>query len=107
MSLETSIEKMVQKAIAAGEFDNLSGKGKPLDLTGYFNTPEGMRMAYSLLKSNQFVPEEVELIKEIAELKNKLGDDLSEDERDTLARKLNEKILSLNVALEKYKRKRR
>jgi len=85
----------------------LSGKGKPLDLTGYFNTPEDMRMAYSLLKSNQFVPEEVELMKEIAELKKKLGDDLSEDERETLARKLNEKMLTLNVALEKYKRKRR
>ena len=107
MSLETAIEEMIQKAIAAGEFDNLSGKGKPLDLTGYFNTPEDMRMAYSLLKSNQFVPEEVELMKEIAELKNKLGDDLSENERDTLARKLNEKMLTLNVALEKYKRKRR
>ena len=64
-------------------------------------------MAYSLLKSNQFVPEEVELMKEIAELKKKLCDDLSEDERETLARKLNEKMLTLNVALEKYKRKRR
>ena len=107
MSLETAIEKMIQKAIAAGEFDNLSGKGKPLDLTGYFNTPEDMRMAYSLLKSNQFVPEEVELMKEIAELKKKLGDALNDNERDTLSRKLNEKMLTLNVALEKYKRKRR
>jgi hypothetical protein len=107
MSLETAIEKMIQKAIAAGEFDNLSGKGKPLDLTDYFNTPEDMRMAYSMLKSNQFVPEEVELMKEIAELKNKLGDELNDEERDNLSRRLNEKMLTLNVALEKYRQKRR
>ena len=106
MSLESSIEKMIQKAIAAGEFDNLEGKGKPLDLTGYFNTPEDMRMAYSLLKSNQFVPEEVELINEIAELKKQLGDSLDENERNVLYGKLNEKTLALNVTLERFKRKR-
>ena len=106
MSLESSIEKMIQKAIAAGEFDNLSGKGKPLDLTGYFNTPEDLRMAYTLLKSNQFVPEEVELIKEIAELKKKLVEASTENERNALSQKVNQKVLTLNIALEKYKRKR-
>ena len=97
---------MIQKAIAAGEFDNLKGVGKPLDLTGYFNTPEDLRMAYSLLKSNQFVPEEVDLIKEIAELREKLGGALDENERNVLYGKLNEKTLALNVALERFKRKR-
>jgi hypothetical protein len=104
MSLESSIEKMIQKAIAAGEFDNLKGAGKPLDLTAYFNTPEDMRMAYSLLKSNQFVPEEVDLIREIAELKEKVGNEVDENELLLLSRKLNEKILTLNIALEKYKK---
>lgn len=106
MSLESSIEKMIQKAIAAGEFDNLEGKGKPLDLTSYFNTPEDMRMAYSLLKSNQFVPEEVELMKEIAELRKQLGDTLDENERATLSRTLKQKTLELNVALENRRRSR-
>jgi hypothetical protein len=107
MSLESSIEKMIQKAVAAGEFDNLKGAGKRLDLTGYFNTPEDLRMAYAMLKSNQFIPEEVELMNEIAELKKKLGNNLQEDERNALSKKLNEKMLALNVALEKYKRPRR
>ena len=97
---------MIQKAIADGEFDNLSGKGKPLDLTGYFNTPEDMRMAYSLLKSNQFVPEEVELIKEIAELRKKLDEPCDDNEREILSRKLNDRSLALSVALERFKRKR-
>lgn len=105
MSLEGTIEQMIQKAIAAGDFDNLKGKGKPLDLTGYFNTPEDMRMAYSLLKSNQFVPEEVELINEIAELKKRLGESSDKNEREILSRTLNEKSLALSVALERFKRK--
>lgn len=56
MSIESSIENMIKEAIARGEFDNLSGSGKPLDLDAYFNTPEDLRMAFSMLKSNDFVP---------------------------------------------------
>jgi len=106
MSLESAIEKKIQQAIAAGEFDDLEGKGKPLDLSGYFNTPEDMRMAYSMLKSNQFVPEEVGLINEIAELKRRLGDPANDNEREKINEKLNDRLLALNVALERLKRKR-
>jgi hypothetical protein len=106
MSLESAIEKKIQQAIAAGEFDDLEGKGKPLDLSGYFNTPDDMRMAYSMLKSNQFVPEEVELINEIAELKRRLGDPANDNEREKINEKLNDRLLALNVALERLKRKR-
>jgi hypothetical protein len=106
MSLESAIEKKIQQAIAAGEFDDLEGKGKPLDLSGYFNTPEDMRMAYSMLKSNQFVPEEVELINEIADLKRQLGDPANDNEREKINEKLNDRLLALNVALERLKRKR-
>lgn len=57
--------------MARGEFDNLKGRGKPLDLNAYFNTPEDLRMAFAMLKSNDFVPEEVEMLNEIAKLKRK------------------------------------
>jgi hypothetical protein len=106
MSLESSIEEQIQKAITRGEFDNLKGKGKPLDLTAYFNTPEDLRMAYSLLKSNQFIPGEVDLIKEIATLKNDIAKCTDETTKAIFVKKLNEKSLSLNLTLEKYKRKR-
>ena len=62
---ERAIEEKIRRSIEAGHFDNLEGHGKPLDLTAYFNTPEDLRLAYSLLKSNEFVPEEVEMLKEI------------------------------------------
>ena len=44
MSIESAIEQKIREAIARGEFDNLSGSGKPLDLDAYFNTPEDLRM---------------------------------------------------------------
>ena len=106
MSIESSIEKIIQDAIARGEFDNLEGKGKPLDLTAYFNTPEDIRMAYSLLKSNKFVPEEIELMREISDLKDDIAASTDENRRATLRKKLNEKSLALSLAIEKYKRRK-
>jgi hypothetical protein len=63
------IEEKIQKAIANGEFDNLKGKGKPIDLTAYFNTPSEYRVGHSLLKANKFIPEEVEILKDVGFLK--------------------------------------
>ena len=104
MSLENVIEKLLQEAIARGDFDNLEGEGKPLDLTAYFNTPEDLRMAYSVLKTNQIIPGEVEMIREIAEIKSQINK--TDDEKKILSRKLNDKTLALDLAMVKYKRRR-
>lgn len=69
MSIEKFVEEQVRRAIEAGEFDDLAGKGKPIDLKAYFDTPEDLRMSYSVLKGNNFVPEEVEMLKEIDGIK--------------------------------------
>ena len=106
MSLENVIEKLLQEAIARGDFDNLEGEGKPLDLTAYFNTPEDLRMAYSVLKTNQIIPGEVELIREIAEIKSQINKTDEENEKKILSRKLNDKTLALDLAMVKYKRRR-
>ena len=50
---EVNVDKIIREAIERGEFDELKGKGKPLDLDAYFATPEDIRMAYSILKSNE------------------------------------------------------
>ena len=84
MSIEKAIEEKIRKAIEVGDFDDLEGRGKPLDLTAYFNTPENMRLAFSMLKSNEFVPEEVEMLKEIAFLKEQIAGCSNDDERSAL-----------------------
>ncbi|MBW8012152.1 MAG: DUF1992 domain-containing protein [Chloroflexi bacterium] len=61
------IEEIIQQAIEAGEFDDLPGKGKPLDLDeNPFIDPE-WRLAYNMLKQNNFAPEWVEARQEIEE----------------------------------------
>jgi hypothetical protein len=44
MSLQKNVDEKIEEAIARGEFDNLPGKGRPLDFDCYFATPEHLRM---------------------------------------------------------------
>jgi hypothetical protein len=105
MSIESAIEQKIQEAIARGEFDNLPGSGKPLDLDAYFNTPEDLRMAFSILKSNDFVPEEVEIFREIDRLNDQIK--ATEDEADAtkLTARLNERKLVLRLLLDRRRKK--
>lgn len=106
MSLEKLLDEQIKKAIAEGKFDNLKGAGKPLDLDGYFATPEDIRVGYTLLKNNDFVPEEIELLKEIGTLREKIKNCVDDDEKKVLNKKLNERNLALTMILERNKRKR-
>ena len=106
MSIESAIEKQIQEAIARGEFDNLSGSGKPLDLDAYFNTPEDLRMAFAMLKSNEFVPEEVEMFREIGQLDEQIKACTDESERERLAAKREDRRLKLTLLLDARRRKR-
>lgn len=103
MSIESAIEKQIKEAMARGEFDNLEGSGKPLDLEAYFNTPEDLRMAYSMLKSNGFVPEAVEIMKEISSLKGKLAA-AEESDAAALREKINLRALALSLLLDRRRR---
>ena len=102
--MDKFIDEQIRKAIEAGEFDNLPGKGKPIDLRSYFETPEDLRIAYSMLRSNNFVPEEVEILKDINELKKRLSACSDENEKSKIKRELNDKNYVFNMLIEKRKR---
>jgi hypothetical protein len=106
MSFEKLAEKKIQEAIDNGEFDNLAGKGKPIDLTAYFAMPADVRLGYSVLKNAGVIPPEVELLKEIDALREKLAA-CTDDKRLSLKKELEDKILKLNLILERYKRRSR
>ena len=106
MSLEKIIEEKIQKAIENGEFENLKGAGKPIDMDAYFNTPSEYRAGYSLLKANNFVPEEVGILREIGLLKEKIKNVSDESEKKVLTKTLNERSLALSLLLERNNRKR-
>lgn len=101
MSLGKLIEEQIRNAIEAGEFDNLEGAGKPLNLDEYFATPEDLRMGYSVLKSNKFVPPEVDTLKEIGELKEKVRACQNEEEKKKLNKILQEKTIGFTMLMER------
>lgn len=106
MSIEKHIDKMISQAMARGEFDNLEGKGKPPNLDDYFATPEDVRVGYSILKSSKFVPEELERLKEIGELRERIAACTDESERARLKQTLAERELALSLILERNKRRK-
>ncbi|HEY6118973.1 MAG TPA: DUF1992 domain-containing protein [Pyrinomonadaceae bacterium] len=63
--LEKLVEKKIREAMEKGEFDNLPGKGKPVDLTeNPFENPD-LRMVHRLLKNAGFAPAFIEERKSI------------------------------------------
>jgi len=100
-------ENRIKEAMAQGQFENLPGAGQPLNLEEYFSTPEDLRMAYSILKSANCAPVEVELVSEIARLERALAHNEDPSTRKILQRTLTDRQTQLAVMLERRSRSRR
>jgi hypothetical protein len=105
MSFHRNADEKIKEAMAKGEFDNLPGKGKPLDQDAYFATPEHLRMGYSILKSADIIPAEMELLKQIEGLKKSLDTCTSEIEKSAIQKQLSEKSTYFNMRMEQYRKK--
>lgn len=53
--IQRGIEAIIRKAIEEGAFDDLHGKGKPLDLNGNPLVEPEWRLAFSMLQNEGFV----------------------------------------------------
>ncbi|RPJ26470.1 MAG: DUF1992 domain-containing protein [Chloroflexi bacterium] len=106
MSFDRIVEALIQEAMERGEFDNLPGKGKPIDLTEYFETPEEVRIAHSVLKNAGMTSREVDLLKEIAELKQVLEAVLDEKKKQEIGRQIRQHQIEFNLMLERQKREK-
>ena len=102
-----TVESLIQEAIARGDFDDLPNKGKPIDLTEYFNTPEELRMASSVLKSAGVKPPEVEVLCQIAELKNRLAKCEDNAEQAQIHARIEILQIEFNIAMERIQQQRR
>jgi hypothetical protein len=107
MAFERIVEAMIREAMERGEFDNLPGKGKPIDLTEYFETPEEVRLANSVLKSAGMTSREVDLLREIAELKRMLAALLDEKKKQEIERQIQQKQVEFGLMIERQKRQRK
>jgi hypothetical protein len=107
MAFERIIESIIKEAMERGEFDNLPGKGKPIDLTEYFETPEEVRLAHSVLKNAGMTSREVDLLKEIAELKQIQAAIVDEKRKQEIGKQIQEKQVDFSLLMERQKRERR
>jgi uncharacterized protein YutE (UPF0331/DUF86 family) len=107
MNIEKAVEAIIKEAQERGEFDNLKGKGKPIDLDAYFETPEDLRLAYSALKSANIISSEVELLQEIAALKERLANTYEEAQRSKIKKLIGEKQMLFNIMIERQKKHRK
>lgn len=96
-------EVRIKEAIEAGEFDNLSGKGQPLDMEGYFSAPSSLRAGFGLLKSASVTPPEVTAMTEIAGLRQRLESAVGAH-ADDLRKELQMREVELAMAIERMKR---
>jgi hypothetical protein len=67
--LEALVEARIAEAMTNGEFDNLPGAGRPLDLDNDAAIAPELRVAHRILKNAGFVPDEVHARREITQLR--------------------------------------
>lgn len=99
--LKRIAEERIREAIERGEFDNLSNKGKPLNLEDDSLIPEDLKMAYRILKNTGYLPEELELKKEIVSLRDLINTIDDDEKRLKKLRELNFKLMKLSIMLKR------
>jgi hypothetical protein len=95
--IERMAEQRILEAQRNGEFDNLPGKGKPLELEDLSWVPQDLRIGYKVLKNAHVLPPEAELLKDIHTLEDLLKHVEDEGERKALAKSIQWKIIRLDM----------
>ena len=90
-------EERIKEAQRAGAFDNLPGKGKPLNLEDLSWVPEDLRIGYLVLKNAHVLPPEAQLLKDIHTIEDLLKHVEDEGERRALAKSIQFKLIRLDM----------
>ena len=91
------VEKRIREAQQNGEFDNLPGRGEPMNLEDDSHIPEELRLTYKILKNANCLPPELQLRKEIRQMEDMLDRIPDEKEKYRQMKKINYKIMQLNM----------
>ena len=91
-------EKKIREAMDNGDFDDLPGKGKPLQLEDDRHIPQDIRLAHKILKNADCLPPELELRREIFTIEELLNGVADTKEKYKQIKKLNYLIMKLNMS---------
>ena len=94
--IETLAEERIRAALENGEFDDLPGRGRPLDLEDDAHVPPELKMAWRVLKNAGCLPPELEAEREIKNGLELLSAMTDEAERYSQMQRLNLLITRLN-----------
>jgi hypothetical protein len=94
-------EDRIKRAYKDGEFENLPGYGKPLQLDDLSAVPEELRMAYRLLKNSGYSPEENKLRQEVISIEDLIRKCENPEEKEKLNQQLGQKLLKYNKIMSK------
>src|SRR5690242_1918819 len=98
--------EQIEEAMRRGEFDNLPGKGRPLNLDEDANIPADMRMAYHIMKNAGVAPPEISLRKELEKIKAELAQARTDAERCALEREARMMCLRISLMMEPRARRK-
>ncbi|MCJ8010731.1 DUF1992 domain-containing protein [Paenibacillus sp. KQZ6P-2] len=93
-------EQRINQAMDQGKFKDLAGKGKPLQLEDMSQIPEDLRMSYKIMKNAGFIPEEMQLQKDLLKLQDLIHACENAGEKEKLKRTLTEKRLRFQMLME-------
>ena len=93
---EKIVEERILIAQRKGDFDNLEGAGKPLNLNELSGVPEELKLSYKILKNADCLPPEIEIKKEICKTEDLLAGMEDTAEKYKVMKKLNFLIMKLN-----------
>jgi hypothetical protein len=91
------VEERIREAQKDGAFDNLPGKGKPLQLEDQSMIPADLRMSYHILRNAHVLPPEAEIQKEIHTLQDLLKYVEEDGERKALMKQIEWKFIRLDM----------
>jgi hypothetical protein len=87
--METLAENRIRAAQDEGLFSNLPGRGKPLNLDDDRGVPEDLRLTFKILKNAGCLPIEMELSRQVYNLRELLKTAIEQSTRKELRRELN------------------
>ena len=102
-SFASLAETRIQEALEAGEHLHLSGMGQPIDMEAYFSAPSSMRAGFAFLKNAQVIPPEVEAMRQVALLRDRLAATRDPHQAEALRHELQAREVELALGIERIK----
>lgn len=94
------VEARIREAQARGALDNLAGEGKPLPKDPLEGLPHDQRIEALIQRAAGAAPEEVELIRDIAALRERREAATDPAEKERLGKELSKKSTRLRILFE-------